>query len=160
MTLSWLHTLYTFLLSMIPVLELRASIPLAYFYWDLPIWWAAIVSILGNIAIAGFILWFFPKVILFVDKRLVMVRTFFQWVFTYTETLLSKKWVRLGEALLIIFVALPFPLTGAWSGCILAYVFGIKTKTAFALISLGIVFAAILVSLLTLGIDFLIKAFA
>lgn len=159
MTLPWLHTLYTFLLSMIPVLELRASIPFSYFYWDLPIWWAAIVSIVGNITLAGFILWLFPKAILFVDKRFAMIRTFFQWVFTYTETLLSKKWVLLGETLLIIFVALPFPLTGAWSGCILAYVFGIKTKTAFALISIGIVLASILISLLTLGIDLLIKVF-
>lgn len=156
----WLHTLYTFFISMIPVFELRASIPLGYLQWDLSIGWATGVSILGNILIGLGILWFLPKVILFFDKRILIVRKFFQWLFEKTRAKYHKKWVLLGETLLVIFVSLPIPGCGVWLGAFLAYVFGVKTKTAALLLSIGVVFAGIIVSLLTLGGHLIFRAFS
>lgn len=159
MTPFWLHTLFTFFLSMVPVFELRAAIPLGYLQWDLSIWWAAGVSILGNILIGLCLLWFLPKTVLFLDKRILIVRKFFQWLFKKIHGKYHKKWVLFGETLLVILVSLPIPGFGVWLGAFLAYVFGVKTTTAALLLSIGVVFAGIIVSLLTLGGHLIFKAF-
>jgi uncharacterized membrane protein len=52
----------------------------------------------------------------------------------------------------MIFVAIPLPLTGAWTGALCAFVFGIPMKKAFWAISAGVVLAGVIVSLATLGI--------
>jgi len=57
------------------------------------------------------------------------------------------KW---GKLALVIFVAIPLPLTGAWTGSLAAFLFGFKKKEAFWLIVLGVLIAGIIVSFLTI----------
>ena len=68
----------------------------------------------------------------------------------------SKKFETFEEIALVTFVAIPLPGTGAWSGALVAFVFGIPPKKSIPLIFLGVAIAGIAVSLITLGIKFFI----
>lgn len=139
--------------SMIPIGELRLSIPLAMGVYDMSVFKAFGLAILGNIIPIIFIL---LGLDLLINKllihRIYFLNRFFTWLFERTKRKHSKSFERWRDLALVIFVAIPLPLTGAWSGAIAAFVFGIPIKRALPLISLGIVIAGIMVTLITLGI--------
>ncbi len=76
---------------------------------------------------------------------------FFRWLFERTRRNLEGR-EQVGALALFLFVAVPLPMTGAWSGCAAAFVFGIPFRYAFLAIALGILAAALITTLPTLGI--------
>lgn len=66
----------------------------------------------------------------------------------------SMRFDAIGGLALAIFVAIPLPLTGAWSGAVLAYLFNIRTKIALPMIGLGILGAGIIVMFISGAADF------
>lgn len=141
------------LISMLPVGELRVGIPIGIAVYDLPFWSAFFWSVIGNIIPIIFVIKGLDLLInKFLIHRIYIFNRFFTWLFERTRRKHSKSIERWKDLALMIFVAIPLPGTGAWTGALVAYVFGIPVKRAFPMISLGVVIAGILVTLITFGI--------
>ena len=132
--------LATFLLALIPVTELRASIPIAVGWFNLPILQAFFWSVLGSIFITLVLVYLID----IVSKQLI-----FTWLFARTRRKFEGKYLKYGEIALVIFVAIPLPITGVWTGSVAAFLFGIDRMRSVLLISLGTLIAGIIVSVLT-----------
>ncbi len=142
-----------FLISMLPVSELRGAIPLAMSVYNMPVWQAFIWSVLGNLFVAVFVIWILDLLInKFLVHRIYILNRFFTWLFERTQRKYSKKIERWGDLALVIFVAIPLPGTGAWTGALIAFVFGIPLRRAFPAISLGVIIAGVIVSLIVEGV--------
>lgn len=145
--------LVVFLLSMIPIAELRLAIPLGIGFYNLSVWSTFFWAFLGNIIPIIFVIWGLD---LLINKlavhRVYILNRFFTWLFERTREKHSKKIELWRDLALVIFVAIPLPGTGAWTGALIAFVFGIPIKRAFPLISLGVLIAGVIVTLITLGI--------
>lgn len=147
--------LVTFFVSMLPILELRAAIPLGVSL-GLDIWVTTLISVVGNILPV-------PFLILFIRRVLEWLCTKSDWLKRLIEnkirrTLRHTKSLYRSELLgLMIFVAIPLPGTGAWTGALLAALLNIRLRVAFPAISIGVLIAAILVSGITFGFKALIS---
>jgi uncharacterized membrane protein len=145
-----------FFMSMIPWFEARYVIPIAIkvMGWQ---WWQAFpLAVAGNLLPVPFILLFFK----YIEKYL---RRFKFWsnlmdrLFAYTRRRADAKIQNYEFAGLLLFVAIPVPFTGAWTGSLIAYLFGLNFIKSFITIFFGIVAAAAIMTFLTLtGIDIII----
>lgn len=139
-----------FLLSMIPITELRASIPIGIEVYNLPIWKTWIIAVLGDLIPAAIILYFIPYIHDWVIKRKFLGKILTKKLREAGEKFSDKK-TKYGLAVgLIIFVGIPLPFTGSWTGSLAAFVFNIPFKKALLLIFAGVCLAATLVTLITL----------
>jgi uncharacterized membrane protein len=156
MDLNWINEIHpalaTFLLAMLPIAELRLSIPIALGTLDLPLWQVYILSVIGNYIPAVLILYFFGPISRFLSKDKKVFARFFDWLFTRTRSRFDKKYKVWGNIALLFFVAIPLPVTGAWTGALAAWLFGINKKDSLVYIGLGILLAGFIVSLISLGI--------
>jgi len=137
-----------FFMSMIPWLESRYVIPFAIFAgWE---WWQAFpIAVAGNMLPVPFILLFFH----FVEKFL---RRYQFWIkimdrlFAKTRARADSK-IRKYEYLgLLLFVAIPLPFTGAWTGSLIAYLFDLNFSKSLITIFIGVLIAASITTFLTL----------
>jgi len=142
----------TLLIAMSPFLELRGSIPIALSVYCLPVLSAFWVSVIGNLIPVVFLLWLLEIVSRFLSKHFYFFNRFFVWLFEKTRKNHQKKFEQWKEFALVILVAIPLPFTGAWTGSLCAFLFGIPWKKAFPLITLGVLIAGLVVTLTTLGI--------
>ena len=135
-----------FFISLLPVIELRGSIPIGY-YQGLPWYTNMITSIIGNILPVPFILLFVVKVFEFMKKRNIMVNVIEKIekrAMSRSESIANKEFLGL-----MLFVAIPFPGTGAWTGALIAELLQFDRKKSFVYIFIGVLIAA---SLVTLGV--------
>jgi len=144
--------LKVFLIAMSPILELRGSIPLALGVYDLPVWSAYLFSVIGNIVPVIFILFLLESVSCYLSQHFYYFNRFFAWLFERTRQKHSAKFERWQEFALVILIAIPLPFTGAWTGSLCAFLFGIPFRKAFPLITLGVILAGLIVTLTSLGI--------
>lgn len=142
----------TFLIAMSPLLELRGSIPLAITVYGMPAWTAYVVSVIGNMVPVVFILWLLGWASGFLSRRSGFFNLFFAALFKRTRASHQEKFQKWESFALMILVAIPLPFTGAWTGSLAAFVFGIPFKKAFPMILLGVMIAGVIVTLSTLGI--------
>lgn len=147
-----LAELKVFLIAMSPIFELRGSIPMALGAYQMPVWSAFLISVVGNTFPVIFILWWLEPVSRYLSHRSYFFNRFFTWLFERTRKKHAKNFENAKALALMIFVAIPLPLTGAWSGALCAFIFGIPFKKAFLSIAGGVVIAGIIVTLTTLGI--------
>ena len=138
--------------SMLPITELRLAIPVAIGVYSMSVPVAFFLSVLGNIIPIIFILWFLKAISDFLSHRSYHFNRFFAWLLERTRRNHSKKFERWKEFALVILVAIPLPFTGAWTGALAAFVFGIPIKKAFPLIILGVLIAGIVVTCVTVGV--------
>ncbi|MBU1149298.1 small multi-drug export protein [Patescibacteria group bacterium] len=148
---SWPEELSTFLISTIPIAELRAAIPIALGSFNLSVASAYFYAVIGNMFPVIFILWWLEPVSKWLSRHFKFMAKFFNWLFTRTRTNHSKKFERWGAVALITFVAIPLPITGAWTGSVAAFVFGIPFKKAFPLIFVGVLIAGVIVTIASLS---------
>lgn len=141
----------TFLISMVPVIELRGAIPVAV-ERGLNYWIALPVCIIGNLLPV-------PFIILFIRKIFALMRKWFPRL-DGLITRLEKRAEKKSEALkkstfwgLFILVAIPLPGTGAWTGALVAAMLDMRLRRAFPAIALGVIAAAAIVTFVTFGID-------
>lgn len=146
---SYLQTLFS---AMTPVGELRLAIPLAL--GKLGLGWpeAYFLSVLGNLIPVVFLLLFLEKASVWLSRHSHLFHKFFQWLFTRTRNRISGRYQTYGYLALVIFVAIPLPLTGAWSGAAAAYLLGIPFGRAFGLIALGVAMAGVVVTVASVGV--------
>jgi len=135
--------------SMIPWIESRYIIP--YAMWELHWqWWQAFpLAIIGNLLPIPFILLFFKYVERFLRNYESWTR-FMEWLFAKTRKRANykiKKYEHLG---LLVFVAIPLPFTGAWTGALIAYLFDLNFSKSLITIFIGVVIAATIITILIL----------
>ena len=139
------------LLSALPITELRGAIPLALTIYKMPIFPAYIFAVLGNVVPAIFLLLYLKPFSDFLC-RWHFFNTFFKWLFKRTRRNSEEKFEKYGALFLLLFVAIPLPVTGAWTGSVAAFVFGIRFWYAFPMIVGGIIISGVIVTLASLGI--------
>jgi uncharacterized membrane protein len=130
--------------SMMPIFELRGAIPLAVLHFEMPVVTAYMISWIGNLLPILPIIYFLEPIRKALSHIKIMER-FFTWLFARTYRR-GKKVMRLGAIGLTLFVAIPLPVTGAWTGSVMAIIFDIKPRYAFPAIILGVTIAGIVVS--------------
>ncbi|MBU0710216.1 MAG: small multi-drug export protein [Candidatus Omnitrophica bacterium] len=152
--LSWLKDIPKELVVMIvgalPISELRGAIPLGLYY-GMPLGKVFCLAVLGNLIPVIPVFFLLEPISQRLRKFKIWAR-FFDWFFERTKKKaeLIQKYEALG---LMMFVAIPLPVTGAWTGLAAATLFKIRFKYAFIAIFAGVVIAGIIVSILsTLGI--------
>lgn len=148
-TTLWGQILLTLLVSMVPVIELRGAIPLATAH-GLDFRIAIPVAIIGNLLPVPFIIVFVRKVFAWIRKHLPKLDGFITKLEKRAE---SKSETVLKYAFwgLFIFVAIPLPGTGAWTGALIAAMLDMRLKKAFPSIVLGVVTAGIVVAIVSYG---------
>jgi uncharacterized membrane protein len=143
----------TAVIAALPLGEQRLAIPLGFIRWNLSIWQAVLAATIGNIIAVGLVLWFLPIITKFIAKHSPFCDKILQKIFTRTRAKHTHKFDAWGNIFLIIFVMIPLPGSGGWSGALVAWLFGIKYWRAMTFISLGLIFGAIIVAGMTLGAD-------
>lgn len=138
-----------FVISMIPVIELRGSIPIGFFM-KLPWYVTMVCSIIGNMVPVPIILLFVVKVFDFMKKHNILTK----FVNKMEQKALNRsEKVTKGEFWgLMLFVAIPLPGTGAWTGALIAAMLQMKRRDAFLSIFLGVLIAGTLMTLGTYGL--------
>ena len=135
-------SLIVFLIATLPFIELRGAIPVGIliYHIDWPI--VLLVAIIGNMLPVPAILWGSPPVERWF-RRFPRWDRFLDRLFARTRRRHSAGVERRGVALLLIFVAVPLPMTGAWTGSLLAYLFDLDRITAFIAIAVGVLLSGI-----------------
>ncbi|RMF91251.1 MAG: ligand-binding protein SH3 [Methanobacteriota archaeon] len=139
-----------FIAAMLPFTELRGAIPLAIGQYSINPAEAFAIAVAGNLVPVVALLYLLGPV----ERRLRFIGVFdrfFQWLFDRTRRKHSERMDRYGALGLVTFVAIPLPVTGAWTGVAAAYVFGIKKRYAFPAITAGVLIAGVVVTLATYG---------
>lgn len=143
--------LITFLISMVPVIELRGAIPYGVAAGLEP-WLVAPLAIIGNLIPVPFILLFIRKIFQWMKKYEKLGKI----AYKLEERAANKNGkVKKSEFIgLLLFVAIPLPGTGAWTGALIAALMDMRMKRALPTIALGVLLAGIAVSLVAaLGIE-------
>jgi len=137
-------------IATLPIFELRGSIPVAIWYYKMPWWESYLLSFIGNLLPIIPIILLIGPVSNFLMKRSKLWRRFFTWVFERSRRRggdLVEKYEALGLA---IFVAIPLPVTGAWTGSMLAFLMRVRARRAFPAILAGVLLAGVVVTIVTL----------
>lgn len=139
--------LIVFVISMVPVLELRGSL-LAAGFLKMEFLSTFIIAVLGNILPIPFILMFIDKIFAWLKKTRLE-----KFVTKLENKALSKsdQIKKYGKIGLFLFVAIPLPGTGAWTGSLIASLFRMKIKDSLPWIFLGVVVAGLIMSLISFG---------
>ena len=149
-TTTFGKVVYTFLISMIPVVELRGAIPIGTAS-GLDVFTATAVSVVGNLVPV-------PFIILFIRKIFALIRKWFPKLDGFILKLEKRAEKKSDTVLrstfwgLFILVAIPLPGTGAWTGALIAAMLDMRLKRAMPAIALGVVAAGIVVALATSGL--------
>lgn len=145
--------LHIFLVAMVPIIELRGSIPIGLSQ-DLPVAGVVIASIIGNFLPVPFILLFIRK-ILELMKKIPFLKKIALWI-EKKGTKNKSKVMKYASFGLMLFVGIPLPGTGAWTGALVAAMMDMRLKYALPSIFCGILLAAAIVtSVAYFGIEFL-----
>ncbi len=150
-SLKYGKELIVFIISLMPILELRGGL-LAASFLGIPPLRAYIISIIGNIVPVPFILLFINKILEWMRNSKVK---FFNKIANWLDKKAKKnhdKIEKYGYWGLVLFVGVPLPGTGAWTGCLAASVFEMNRKKSFFAVMLGILMASIIMMLISYGI--------
>lgn len=140
------------LLSMLPVLELRFAIPFGIAALGMSPLSAFLWALAGNWLVTVFILWGLDPISSFLRKHSPFMKRFTDWLFERTRKKHKHRISELGHLALLIFVAVPLPGTGSWTGSLISYLFGVEKKTALLWITPGLVVAGFLMTFGTSGV--------
>lgn len=154
--LSWLpREAIVFIISMVPILELRGGL-IAASLFKIPYIKALMICIIGNIIPIPFILLLINKIFEFMKKHNILkglVLKLEQKAMGKSDTI--KKYEFLG---LVLFVGIPLPGTGAWTGALISALMGIKLKKSVPAIAIGLALASTIMSIITYLIPFIIRS--
>ena len=139
----------TFFAAMIPVLELRFAIPFGVAR-GLRLWTSIWASVLGNLVPVPFIVVFITRIFAWLRRRSARFNTLVDSLERRAEGKKAtvEKYAFWG---LVVLVAIPLPGTGAWTGALVAAMMRLKLKRAFPAIAVGVLIAAVIVSVITYG---------
>ena len=142
--------LATFFISMIPVTELRASIPVAILRWELDPLRVLFFAVTGNALMGAMVILVLKPVTYLIINRIDFLNRFWNLYINRIKTKNVEKFEKWGSIALISFVAIPLPMTGAFTGAVAASLFQIPFKKAVPLIFAGCLIAGVIVTAITL----------
>ena len=146
--------LLIFLVSMVPLIELRGSIVMAM-GMDLPYWPSLVICVLGNLLPMPFIYFFARKILIWGSQRKYF-GTAFRFFLEKGERAGQKLVAKTGRGglfvALLLFVAIPLPGTGAWTGTLGASFLNMGIKSTAASVSLGVIIAGCIMGLASAGV--------
>ncbi len=141
----------TILLGLAPISELRGAIPFAYLR-GLPLWQAFLLGTAANLCISPLAYLFLTYVHGFFYEKWEFYTKIFDKTVLRTRRRLGPKVTSYGMLGIMLFVAVPLPITGAWTGTLGAWVLGLDKKRSMVAVSGGVIISATIVSfLLALG---------
>ncbi|HOW13459.1 small multi-drug export protein [Methanosarcina sp.] len=143
------HWLAVMVIGAIPISELRGAIPVAMGVYGMRPVEAYFLSVIGNLIPVIPLLLFLEPVSNYL-RRYRIFDIFFTWLFSRTRRNHNDNFEKYGLLALTIFVAVPLPVTGAWTGCAAAFVFGVKFRHSFPAIAAGVMIAGIIVTAVTM----------
>ena len=148
LSLGFSKELVVLAIAALPIFELRGALPVAINLFHFPWYYAFLLAIIGNLLPVPFILLFLDTVTRLLSKVCFFDRIL-KWLFERTRQRgrIIERYERIGLAL---FVAIPLPVTGAWTGSVAAVLFGLKFKHALLSIFVGILIAGVIVTCATL----------
>lgn len=151
---TFLKYLSLFGMAMLPVIELRGSVPWGVAQ-DLNYGLVLLVSILGNMVPVPFIILFIRRIFDWMKKKSARLAKIAEKMEAraHSKKDILVKYETLG---LFILVAIPLPGTGAWTGALVASIFDLRMKNALPAIFLGVVAAGLIMTFLSYGVDMLI----
>ena len=142
--------LVTFILSMMPIGELRVGLPYGIALGlEYPL--ALVAALLGNMIPVPFIIVYIKRIFVWMRRHMPVFDSFI----TKLESKANLKGEtveKYGPAGLLLFVAIPLPGTGAWTGALIAALLDMKTEKAVPYIMLGVCIAASIMTLVTYGV--------
>ena len=168
--------IYIFVISMLPIIELRGAIPIGAVL-EAPFYLNYLIAVMGNMLPIPFILIFIPRFLSFLE-RFKTFRPMVKWLrgkaTKHSKRVIGEECEQQtentedGEVLvnasdlermtpaifigLMLFVALPIPGTGAWSGSLVAALFNFEKKRAFLAILLGVLICGVIMTLASYGV--------
>ena len=152
-----MNYIITFLISMIPLVELRGAVPYAISS-GIPLWQALLIGVIGNMLPVP-IIFFFARHILEWGKEKPVVGNFFTWCLNKGHRGGQKLEEAAGDKgifwALRLFVGIPLPGTGAWTGTLAASILDWDFKRSVLAVMLGVVLAGLIMGFLSLlfGLD-------
>ena len=142
------NILITFLVTMVPGVEVRGGLPYAIGILRMPPWQALLVTTLANLCIAP-LFYCLERPLRKIVMRWSWFRRYRSRLVVRSRSSLAKYGLFIGLA---VFVAIPLPGTGAYTGCLIAEITRMKKPAAIASISLGVVGACVIVFLVSVGV--------
>lgn len=145
--------LYVFLISMVPFIELRGAIPVAV-GMGLPIWPSCLIAVIGNMLPVP-IIYFFARRTLEWGKDKKYIGGFFTWCLEKGEKGGRKLEQKAGKGLylaLLLFVGIPIPGTGAWTGTLAASMLNMDFRKSVIAVLLGVLLAGAIMLTASLGV--------
>ena len=144
------HCVIVFLVSMVPLIELRGAIPYGVAF-DLPLWLTFVIAIIGNMLPVPIIYFFARKVLVWgSDKN--FIGKFFTWCLEKGEKAGKKLQAKAGRGLfwaLLLFVGIPLPGTGAWTGTLAASLLDMDFKKSVLACMGGVLLAGVIMGVLS-----------
>ena len=146
-----------FLVSMLPIVELRGAIPLALLYYQMNPWLSYLIAVLGNLIPVPFILLFIRPIMNWLKRTRAFSR-FGNWLDQKAAkgSAKVKKYEMFG---LFLFVAIPLPGTGAWTGSLIAAVMNMRMRDALPSIVAGVLTAGLIMTFGSNIINFIVGLF-
>ncbi len=155
----FLDFFWIFLMGAAPVFELRGAVPLGIFVFKLNPVLVYIAAVFGNFLIVPVLLIFLKNFSEFLMNRFYTINRFLNYIFSKTREHHKHKFEKWEHLALFVLVSLPLPFTGAWTGAIAAFLFGVPFKRALWLIFAGILVSGLIVTILSVlagnSLDFL-----
>lgn len=154
--MQWLTTdlngefILTLLVSMLPVVELRGGIPFGVAA-GLPVWAAYLAAVIGNLLPVPFIVVYIQRIFMFMRQNMPRLNSVVDRMEekAHLKSASVLKYQYLGLA---IFVAIPLPGTGAWTGALVAAFLDMRLKKAMPSIAGGVLSAGLIISILSYGV--------
>ncbi|WP_343286310.1 small multi-drug export protein [Pseudoflavonifractor sp. An176] len=154
--MQWLTTdlngefILTLLVSMLPVVELRGGIPFGVAA-GLPVWAAYLAAVIGNLLPVPFIVVYIQRIFMFMRQNMPRLNSVVDKMEqkAHLKSASVLKYQYLGLA---IFVAIPLPGTGAWTGALVAAFLDMRLKKALPSIAGGVLSAGLIISILSYGV--------
>ena len=146
-----LNYLWVFLISMIPIIELRGAIPLGAAF-GLPWWQNYLIAVVGNLLPVPIILLFVKSVLNWMSKcRVKLFNKIANKMYEKAEKNRDKieRYAFWG---LTLFVAIPLPATGAWTGTLVAALFDMKFWKSLLSALIGVMIAGVVMTLVSYGV--------
>ena len=145
------HCVIVFLVSMVPIIELRGAIPYGVAF-GLPLWLTFLIAIVGNMIPVPFIYLFARRILLW-GKDKPLIGKFFTWCLEKGEKGGKKLQKKAGRGLfwaLLLFVGIPLPGTGAWTGTLAASILNMGLKKSALACMGGVLLAGVIMGVLSL----------
>jgi uncharacterized membrane protein len=146
--LAWKEILTVIAVAASPIAELRGAIPIAVGVYDFPWYYAFLLGVIGNLLPVPFILLFLDAISNLVEK-IPFLNKYYKWILERSRRRgkIIERYERIG---LVLFVAIPLPFTGAWTGAIAATLLGLRFRHSLVSIIIGVLIAGVVVTSATM----------